>query len=303
MDRPALFEDVFFHDDEIEGRFHSNSEILIDHDGKSTPVFRGPVTTAAFVRKEGIGYVDNDQMFRGGLQTRVRRIALRRNGEPTTSDRERVQRFEEDARITFYADGSYGWSLAETPQDEQRRTISGGAHYIVGGKGAVLRVKGVVRGRVLVYSPRRIVIEDDLIYAHDPEATPNAPDFLGLVCDGTIEIAEADITGRGDLTVHAAIYAKWLFAVSGYARKEDATLHIYGSLAAGSITPTEPRFATRILYDERFERMRPPGFPQTDRYELASWDRAWTVETPDAEVMGQRQSGPISERASALNSD
>ena len=27
----------------------------------------------------------------------------------------------------------------------------------------------------------------------------------------------------------------------------------------------------------RFERVRPPGFPQTDRYEIETWDGRWRL--------------------------
>ncbi len=59
-----------------------------------------------------------------------------------------------------------------------------------------------------------------------------------------------------------------------------ATLRIYGSVAAGSLSASEPRYATEIEYDQRFERRRPPGFPFTSRYEAAQWDGQW-VESPE----------------------
>ena len=37
------------------------------------------------------------------------------------------------------------------------------------------------------------------------------------------------------------------------------------------------RYATRIEFDPRFERVRPPGFPQTDRYEIETWDGRWRL--------------------------
>jgi hypothetical protein len=52
---------------------------------------------------------------------------------------------------------------------------------------------------------------------------------------------------------------------------------IYGSLTAGTVSRTEPRFATRIEFDPRFEHARPPGFPQTDRYEIETWDGRWRL--------------------------
>jgi len=59
--------------------------------------------------------------------------------------------------------------------------------------------------------------------------------------------------------------------------RQTGTLHIYGSLSAGSITATEPRYGTRIRFDQHFEKMRPPNFPMTNQYEIAEWDERWMV--------------------------
>src|SRR5690606_19613254 len=147
--------------------------------------------------------------------------------------------------------------------------------YFVAAEKRTLAVRGTVNGKVLVYSPAEIVIEGDLVYAADPTRGEDSDDYLGLVSDGSVEIAEADVTGPGDLTVHAAIYAKRRFAVRRYSRGDRATLFVYGSITAGSLTATEPRFRTKIEFDRRLEHARPPSFPMTDRYELASWDGVW----------------------------
>ena len=149
---------------------------------------------------------------------------------------------------------------------------------MIGSKKKKLYLSGVVRGKVLVFSPHRIVITGSLTYAEDPLSSPAAGDYLGLVCDGTIEVAHPDVTGPGDLEIHAAIYAKRRFAVSGYRLRHRALLTIHGSLTAGTLSATEPRFATRIRFDRRLEDTRPPGFPLSDRYEFEAWDGEWEIE-------------------------
>ena len=52
-------------------------------------------------------------------------------------------------------------------------------------------------------------------------------------------------------------------------------MFIYGSLTAGTILETEPRYATKLDYDKRFEYLRPASFPMTRRYEVDSWDQDW----------------------------
>jgi len=276
--------DVQIHNDELDGRFHSNSEINLAYSRKVQPQFHGQVTTTA--RRINVtqsrGRVGRDQIFLGGLQTGVRAIHLPKRFFPFANevdvDDDQVHRFEEDVRITFYADGSYGWQAVESDSAQHRAAISENASYLIAGRKVRLYVKGTVNGKVLVYSPERIVIEDDLVYAQDPIETPEADDYLGLASGKYVDIAPPDVTGPGDLVIHAAIYAKRRFAVKGYRSRGNALLHIYGSLTAGSLSATEPRYHTKIQFDQRLEQLRPPGFPITDRYEVESSDSSWKVE-------------------------
>jgi len=86
----------------------------------------------------------------------------------------------------------------------------------------------------------------------------------------------------GDLTVQASIYAHRSFAVRSIYSRRAGTLVIYGSVAAGSITATEPRYATKIEFDERLASSRPPSFPLSDRYELEDWSGRWQLDPNDA---------------------
>jgi hypothetical protein len=157
-------------------------------------------------------------------------------------------------------------------------TLGSEPHYLVAAEKAALFVRGTVNGKVLVYSPHRIVIEDDLTYAVHPAFSAKSDDYLGLVSDGNIEIADPESTGPGNVTVHAAIFAKRSFNVRSYNTSGLATLSVYGSVAAGSISATEPRFRTKVEFDDRLTNLRPPSFPLTDRYELAAWDGRWILD-------------------------
>ncbi|MHC4145949.1 MAG: hypothetical protein ACYSUD_14335 [Planctomycetota bacterium] len=268
--------DVQFHNDELDGRFHSNSEINLTYSRKVSPLFHGKVTTTA--RRINVtnsrGYIRRDQIFSGGLQTGARVIRLPKHflpfpGEAEVAD-DQVHHFDQDARITFYADGSYDWQVIGSESPQKKAAISKDVSYLIAARKVKLYVKGTVNGKVLVYSPERIVIDGDLVYEQDPEAVPDADDYLGLVSDKYVDIAPPDVTGPGDLVINAAIYAKRRFAVRGYRFRNEALLDIYGSLSAGSLSATEPRYYTRIRFDERLEELRPPGFPMTDRFEVES---------------------------------
>ena len=89
----------------------------------------------------------------------------------------RVQRFTQDTRITFHADGTYSARDVDLVEGEPRLvTIPAEPHYLIAAEESKLHLQGVVKGKVLIYSPEGIVIEGDLVYAHDPPGT--ADDFL-----------------------------------------------------------------------------------------------------------------------------
>jgi hypothetical protein len=272
--------EVQIHDDLIDGRFHSNSEINVSRDGRVRPVFNGKVTLAAGdIRTEGPGFLNRRTMFPAGLETSVRRIVL--PPRAATFDRavvpaDRVARFEQDSLITFLPDGSFETQALSDGAAGQSGTLGDEPYYLLGGEDVALHVRGNVNGKVLVYSPARIVIVGDLRYVDDPRM-PGAGDYLGLVAERTVEIDEPEVTGAGDLEVHASIYARSRFLVRSYHSRRSGTLIIYGSVAAGSVSATEPRFATRIEFDDRLTTMRAPGFPLSDRYELDSTSSEWRV--------------------------
>ena len=270
--------DVQIHDDEIDGRFHSNTEIVVANSGSVKPVFHGKVTTASGIdTTRSARRVRRSEVFLGGLETRVPRIPLPRRFAPLetiAADALDVVALETDSRITFFADGGYAVSAMDGA-GRREGVLGPSPTYFVAAEKRRVAVRGTVNGKVLVYSPAEIVIEGDLVYAADPSRGEDSDDYLGLVSDGSVEIAEADVTGPGDLTVHAAIYAKRRFAVRRYSRGERATLFVYGSVTAGALTATEPRYRTKLQFDPRLEHARPPSFPMTDRYELASWDGVW----------------------------
>jgi hypothetical protein len=273
---------VQLHADQIVGRFHSNSEILVRYD-QVAPRLLGKVTTAA-VRVSIMNANANSvarEIFRGGLETRTPRIALPADFSSSVPPQWRgsaqVQPFGRGTRIVFYPDGSYGWRELDSPAPEQRHEVST-IHYIVASPGATICVRGTVRGKVVVYSPERIIVEGSLVYARDPRSSPDADDYLGLVSSKDIEIAPQSVTGPGDLEIHAAIYARRRFVVTDEDAPGTATLLIHGSLTAGSLSATEPRYATHYDYDRRFEGVRPPGFPVTDRFEVEDWDAQWREE-------------------------
>ena len=276
---------VQMHDDEIVGRTHINSQFNVLDDSQARPTLLGKVSTAARrFNMQSIGRGRETEVFREGIETRAGRIAMPMPENPSEWARRdrnaRMHEFPDDTRIRFFADGSYWWRDSKSVTSQYHNDPSEHPVYFVAARGVTLYVQGVVAGKVLVYSPQRIVVEGSLTYAHDPRDVPDSGDYLGLVCDKDIEIAPARVTGPGDVFINAALFAKRRFVVTDIDHPDPATLRIYGSLAAGSLTASEPRYATKIEYDGRFEQLRPPGFPSTNRFAAEDWDREWT-EVPE----------------------
>jgi hypothetical protein len=270
--------EVGLHEDVIDGRFHSNSVIRVDRSSRVLPTFNGKVTLAAGeIDSEGPGFLSKRKLFPAGYEMNVRHIGLPKRGttiQALVLPTEQVQRFEHDADVVFHWDGSFVWRPLEGTADGERRTLGEEPFYLLAADDVTLHVSGVVNGKVLVYSPASIVIADDLTYADNP-MKDGASDYLGLVADRTIEIAGPDVTGEGDLTIHASMYARTRFAVRDFLSRRSGTLAIVGSVTAGTASATEPRYGTVTTFDQRLVTMRAPGFPLTDRYELDQWNGEW----------------------------
>ena len=281
--------DVGLNDDVIDGRFHSNTGVKINRTGRATPVFGGKVTIAGgdvVAMSEGFlsthpARLNKRKLFPAGLETHTRRIELpdRATALEAIADPDNSQRFARSAALTFHDDGRVSWRELEGGTAEANRALGDEPFYLLADDDIELEVSGTVNGKVLVYTPGRIVVTGDLRYAADPR-TSNADDYLGLVAERTVEIAEPDVTGSGDLEIFASIYARQRFVVRDFNSRRSGTLIVHGSLTAGTLSASEPRFATRVEFDNRLTTMRAPGFPLSDRYELDSVSDEWRVVAP-----------------------
>jgi len=280
---------VQMHDDEIVGRVHINSRFNVLSDSRAQPTLIGKVSTsAASYALEANGRQRAD-VFREGIETGAGRIKLADLIHPLDGPLRdldaRVHQLETDTRIRFQPDGSYWWGDSASGAAGQRGERSEAPVYFIASRGVTVYVQGVIKGKVLVYSPQGIVLESSLTYANDPRRDPDSDDYLGLVSDRVIEVAPPEVTGPGDLEIHAALFARRRFEITQFARRNAGTLRIYGSLAAGTMSATEPRYGFRLEYDPRFERARPPGFPAMNRFAVEKWDGRWTA-TPERAASG-----------------
>lgn len=273
---------VAIHDDEFDGRFHTNSHFKISTSGGVHPKFKGKVTASGYIINPSNRFLwlNPDSIFLAGVEVNTDIIRFPKKLDQwlkaLTAVDSLCQVFETETWIVFHPDGSFSWREEETGRSG-RRMLPSYPFSIVGKDQAILHVKGVVKGKVLVYSPKKIIIDGNLTYTQHPAFVRGASDYLGLVSERDIEIAHPKVTGPGDLYIQAAILAKRYFRVRKLYAGSQAVMHIYGSLSAGSISATEPRYATRIRFDRRLEKRRPPFFPMTNRFELAHWDGKWQL--------------------------
>lgn len=282
---------VAVHNDELMGRFHSNTEFKVSNNRGVLPKFHDKVTTAGYrveLSDPNFPFFNQKSIFLAGLETGAKVIKMPKNFVPAANDTEldssRIHVMAEECWITFERDGSYSWQTKSNRDGTNRRLLPDDqAFLILGTKDAVLHVKGTLNGQVLLYASDDIIIDSNLTYASLPEAVAFANDYLGLVSEEDVEIARPEVTGPGDLHIYASIYARDRFKVGDIYGNGEATLYIYGSLSAGSLTATEPRYATRVRFDKRLETRRPPNFPMTDRYELEDWDGYWNVKGGSSE--------------------
>lgn len=278
---------VAIHDDRLVGRFHSNTSFVVSNDWGVKPQFHGKVTTAGYRIKKGgqFPFFDYDSMFLGGLETGTRVIHMPKGvlpfTEEATMDSSRLHVVSEETWIRFHRDGRYAWRTKSQPERVYHQELPDEASFIIVGRNkATIHLKGVVNGKVLVYTHGKIIIDDNLVYARHPEVVAFADDYLGLISEDNVEIAHPSITGEGDLYIHASIFARDEFRVRNLYGHGEAMLYIYGSVSAGSISATEPRYATHVQFDKRLAYRRPPHFPMTDRYEITDWDGYWRLNNP-----------------------
>lgn len=265
--------------DTIVGRFHSNSEVYVEADAGGGPLVTGLTTVAGRVNFTGVA--DSSLVFANGLKTLAARMPLPRKPfawDTLAPGDDHVHEIGQNARILFRGDGTYEvQALGEDAAPAEVVVQQQDPWLIVADEDVELQIEGVISGSVLVYSPRRVSILGDLRYAHDPRLEPSA-DFLGLVSDGYVEVAAPEVTGPGDITIEAAIFAGRQFRVRKYRSQHGGRLAIYGSVTAGTMSATEPRFTTNLEFDRRLEESRPAYFPQTNRYLIEDTQAEWTIE-------------------------
>jgi len=147
---------------------------------------------------------------------------------------------------------------------------------------ADIHVKGVLNGQVTIYSNDDIWIDDNIVYANDPNVDPNSDDLLGLIARDNIIVSEND-PNNDDVVIQACLMAiNGSFYAENYSGRPIAgTLTITGSIVQnrrGAIGTFERwsnsithGFSKRYHFDPRLKNISPPHYPYVRELHLVSW--------------------------------
>jgi hypothetical protein len=238
--------------------FHSNRGITIS----GTPVFYGRVSS------DETWYTDAgsaDPRFYGGVEFATPTIAKPSLTTVIDSAYAGGDVYTTNTTLVFNGDGTYNWYAAG---DSGIKSISSGNGVILV-DGANAYVRGVVDGQVTIMSTNDVFIEGSLRCAVSPEGNPASDDFIALLAQNDVIVADNAATSNGVL-LHVSIAALGRFKVQNYdTGSPRGDLRLVGSLVVDRLDPfgtwsggtllTGYRFVH--VYDSRLRTQRAPFFP------------------------------------------
>jgi len=166
------------------------------------------------------------------------------------------------------------------------------------GKGAIIRLQGVVKGQYSVVSSTvttttgsgkkkktittggSIYIDDDIVFNKDPRNYPSSTDMLGIVAEDNVWLTDNKANNK-DINIDASIFCQnGSFGAENYDTRPTAgNINLFGGViqntrgAVGTFNNygTSTGFAKRYMYDTRLMVASPPFFPGTGSFEIVAW--------------------------------
>ena len=188
--------------------------------------------------------------------------------------------YNQPTQFEFLSDGRVVRQVGSDPPDTVSLSVIAPTGAIYGSEN--IHVKGTLNGQVTIYSEKNIFIEDDIVYADDPNANPNSDDILGLVAGQNVIIAE-NAQNNNDVRIQACIMAiNGSFGAENYnGRPVSGRIYLTGSVAQDRRGPvgTFSRWSNSVThgflksyrYDSRLMNMAPPNYPYVRSLHLVSW--------------------------------
>ena len=145
-----------------------------------------------------------------------------------------------------------------------------------------VRVKGVMNGKLTIYSADDIFIDDDITYADDPLVNPSSDDILGLVANDDVIITN-NSANNSNVVIQACIMAtNGSFTAQDYnSRPVAGTIRLTGSVMQDRRGPVGTfswwtnsimhGFSKRYHFDPRLSSISAPYYPYLRNLHLVAW--------------------------------
>lgn len=268
--------------DTVWGPVHTNS-VLNTH---GSPTFYGKVTAGRGIAPNPISR-GNRANFYGGWEVGINvdiptdmshlvNAAVAGNGGAPPNQK---SIYDQPVTFDFQADGSIIRQVGSDPPD----TVSLAAIAPTGAiySTADVHVSGVFNGQATIYSTQNIWIDDDIVYADDPNVNPDSDDLLGLVSDQNVVVTDNNPNNH-DVNIQACVMAvNGSFYAQDYSSRPVAgVLRLTGSIVQNNRGPVGVfgwwgslihGYSKRYRFDPRLSRMSPPHFPYVRYLTLVSW--------------------------------
>jgi hypothetical protein len=156
-------------------------------------------------------------------------------------------------------------------------------------KDMVVRLKGVVQGKYTIgcssssttsTEKGTVWLDDDIVYATDPQVDPNSTDLFGIVAENYVYITENSVNNN-DINIQASIFSEnWGFGAYNYAdRPVGGDINLLGGIqqnyrqAVGTFGSKgiKSGYTKQYRYDWRLAFMSPPFYPGTGGFRIVSW--------------------------------
>ena len=296
--------------DSIWGRVHSNDNLTVS----GSPVFLQKVTTSkGFIPPLGKTQVIGGKSYTDKAiflnppqpETGVAKITFPSDmtGLAAAAASPNGRLYPTDIWVTLDPKGpAEGDGLAYVRQTQSGPIIDtvrlGDPNFngVIMGTG-VVNVQGTLDGRLTVASystpaatTNNIVIQQDLLYQHDPRLGASS-DMLGLVANNNVIVAD-DIPGATGRTIQGSIFARTgSFTAQNYStRPINGDLNVLGSIVQNSRGPVgtfngsatlQSGFYKRYKYDDRLAdpSVRPPFYPGfiKQTYSISQWWESYHI--------------------------
>lgn len=190
-----------------------------------------------------------------------------------------------DVNLTFNSDGTVTYKTSAMSADSTVPINTLAPNGVIMVENGVLNLQGTVNGQATVgsYSTNssyggQVNIQGNLIYNSDPRTNPNSTDMLGIVASYNVMVNPPSASLiQNNYNIDAAIFSQYGEFGANYslASAPLGAIDVYGSITNYQLGATEnynyDGWTSEYGYDPRFKIQKPPSYPSTYRYQIASW--------------------------------